>query len=67
MGYATSTFDLSKVFGKSLGGTQFQQLCIITSTMLLSCVGFTCYSVKEKVFVSTKSEQASLNVSATPR
>lgn len=50
--YAAGAVDLSKIFGQSLGDTQFKQLTAIASIALLIAVGTTSWAVTERVLVS---------------
>jgi solute carrier family 45 protein 1/2/4 len=54
IGYATGTINLVKIFGKTLGDTQFKQLCIISATTLLLAVGITSYSVGERILITRR-------------
>ena len=54
VGYAVGTIDLPKIFGQSLGDSQFKQLCLIAAVFFLSTVGITCYAVEERILVSAK-------------
>ncbi|KAI5300471.1 hypothetical protein KEM55_007137 [Ascosphaera atra] len=49
VGYAIGAVDMVKVFGTTLGQTQFKQLCVISAASLLGCVGVTCWAVTERV------------------
>ncbi|KAI9792548.1 MAG: hypothetical protein M1816_002068 [Peltula sp. TS41687] len=52
IGYGVGTLDLVKVFGKTLGDTQFKQLCVISATALLASVSITSYAVQERILVT---------------
>jgi solute carrier family 45, member 1/2/4 len=54
LGYIAGTIDLVKIFGKTLGETQFKQMTIIASAVLLSTVAVTCYSVTERILISSR-------------
>lgn len=51
VGYAIGSVDMVKIFGTTLGETQFKQLCIISALSLLGCIGITCWAVTERVLV----------------
>lgn len=53
-GYAVSSIDLLKVFGKILGDSQFKQCCVIAAAALLISVGVTSWAVDERVLVSSR-------------
>ena len=53
-GYAAGTVDLLKVFGSTLGDSQFKQLTVIAAVVLLATVGITSYAVEERVLISTR-------------
>ena len=53
-GYGLGTIDLLKVFGTTLGDSQFKQLCLIAAFTLLFAVTVTSYAVEERVLISTK-------------
>ncbi len=50
-GYAMGTIDLVKVFGTTLGDTQFKQLTIIAAMGVLITSSITCWAVTERIFV----------------
>lgn len=54
VGYAAGTVDLLKVFGTTLGDSQFKQLTVIAAMALLAAVGITCYAVEERVLISIR-------------
>jgi len=54
MGYFIGTLDLLKLLGTSLGGTQFKQVCVIASCLLLSSVAVTSWCVQERIIHSTE-------------
>lgn len=54
IGYAIGTIDLQSIFGRTLGDSQFKQLCLIAALFFLLAVGITSYSVEERVLVSAK-------------
>ncbi|KAL8735828.1 MAG: hypothetical protein Q9181_002687 [Wetmoreana brouardii] len=53
-GYGVSTVDLLKVFGRTLGDSQFKQCCVIAAAALLTSVGVTSWAVNERVLVSSR-------------
>ncbi len=55
VGYGAGTIDLVKVFGTTLGDTQFKQLTAIAAAALLIAVGVTSYAVKERILISARS------------
>lgn len=55
IGYAAGTVDLLKIFGTTLGGSQFKQLTVIAGAFLIITVGITSYAVKERILISSKS------------
>lgn len=65
VGYAAGTIDLLKLFGTTLGDSQFKQLTIIAAMALLAAVSITCYAVEERVLISTRCavEENSLSMS----
>jgi solute carrier family 45 protein 1/2/4 len=54
VGYAIGALDLTTVFGKALGDTQFKQLTVVSAVALILCVSVTCWAVQERVLVSTR-------------
>ncbi|KAI4130457.1 MAG: hypothetical protein LQ347_003367 [Umbilicaria vellea] len=57
-GYAAGTVNLLKIFGTTLGDSQFKQLTIIAAMALLAAVSITCYAVEERVLISTRDSDA---------
>ena len=53
-GYGVSTIDLVKIFGSTIGDTQFKKCCLIAAVALLSSVGVTSWAVSERVLISAK-------------
>ncbi|KAL8815212.1 MAG: hypothetical protein Q9223_005635 [Gallowayella weberi] len=53
-GYGVSTIDLLKVFGKTLGDSQFKQCTVIAALALLLSVGVTSWAVDERVLIASK-------------
>ena len=54
IGYAAGTIDLIKLFGTTLGGSQFKQLTVIAAAFLILSVSITSYAVTERILVSSK-------------
>ncbi|MCJ1226096.1 hypothetical protein MMC12_002745 [Toensbergia leucococca] len=54
IGYGAGTMDLVKIFGKTLGDSQFKQLTVIAAAALLIAVGITSYAVEERVLISAR-------------
>lgn len=54
VGYGAGTIDLVKVFGTTLGDTQFKQMTVIAAVGLLVAVGVTSYAVEERVLLSAR-------------
>ena len=54
IGYGAGTVDLLKVFGTTLGDSQFKQLTVIAAVALLLAIGVTSYAVEERVLVSSR-------------
>ena len=52
IGYGAGALDLVSIFGTSLGNSQFQQLTVVATIIIISTVGVTCYSVTERVLVT---------------
>ncbi|KAF5963916.1 SUT1D-like sucrose transporter [Fusarium bulbicola] len=55
--YGAGAVDLLKVFGSTLGDTQFKQLTVISTIALLSSTSLTCWAVTERVLVASKPTQ----------
>ena len=53
-GYGLGTIDLLKVFGTTLGDSQFKQLTLIAAFTLLFAVLVTSFAVEERVLISTR-------------
>jgi solute carrier family 45 protein 1/2/4 len=52
IGYGFGAIDLSRLFGTTLGDSQFKQLIVVAGSMLLATVGTTCWAVSERVLVA---------------
>jgi len=52
VGYGFGAMDLTKIFGNSIGDTQFKQLIVVAGSMLLVTVGLTCWAVTERVLIA---------------
>ncbi|KAF5623320.1 SUT1D-like sucrose transporter [Fusarium sp. NRRL 52700] len=55
--YGAGAVDLLKLFGTTLGDTQFKQLTVISTIALLSSTSLTCWAVTERVLVASKPTQ----------
>lgn len=55
-GYGMGAVDLVKVFGTTLGDTQFKQLTIIAALGMFASSAITCWAVTERVLVSIKQD-----------
>lgn len=53
-GYAIGTMDLVKIFGTSMGDTQFKKLTLVSGFGLMFAVGVTSWAVTERVLISAK-------------
>ncbi|KAL8714777.1 MAG: hypothetical protein Q9220_001290 [cf. Caloplaca sp. 1 TL-2023] len=53
-GYGVSTIDLLKVFGRTLGDSQFKQCCVLAAAALLLSVGVTSWAVDERVLIAAR-------------
>ncbi|KAL6715789.1 hypothetical protein ACLMJK_006750 [Lecanora helva] len=58
IGYGAGTIDLVKVFGTTLGDSQFKQLTIIAAAFFVFAVGLTSWAVRERVLISTRDGNA---------
>jgi solute carrier family 45 protein 1/2/4 len=56
VGYGFGAMDLTKIFGNSIGNTQFKQLIVVAGCILVITVGATCWAVSEKVLVVDSKE-----------
>ncbi|KAH8591380.1 sucrose transporter [Bisporella sp. PMI_857] len=54
VGYIVGTVDLVKIFGTSLGDTQFKKLILVAAFAINFAVGVTCWAVTERVLVPGK-------------
>jgi solute carrier family 45 protein 1/2/4 len=52
VGYGFGAMDLTRIFGNSIGDTQFKQLVVVACMMLLVTVGTTCWAVSERVLMA---------------
>ncbi|KAF2731210.1 sucrose transport protein-like protein [Polyplosphaeria fusca] len=57
IGYGAGAIDLAKVFGPTLGNTQFKQLTAVSALALCITVGVTSWAVNERVLVSNGKEE----------
>lgn len=51
LGYATGAIDMVDIFGTWLGATQFQQLTVIATVVIIASNAVTCWAVTERVLV----------------
>ncbi|KAK1521736.1 sucrose transporter, partial [Colletotrichum paranaense] len=54
LGYGAGAIDLVGIFGKTMGDSQFKQLTLIATFLMLFSSGVTCWAVTERVLVSTR-------------
>jgi len=54
IGYGAGSVDMVKVFGTTLGDTQFKQMTAVAAAVLLIAVGVTSYAVKERILISPR-------------
>lgn len=54
LGYGAGTIDLLKLFGTTLGDSQFKQLTAIAAMALIFAVCVTSYAVEERILISSK-------------
>ncbi|MCJ1468478.1 hypothetical protein MMC07_007107, partial [Pseudocyphellaria aurata] len=54
LGYGAGTIDMLKIFGTTLGDSQFKQLTAISAMSLIFAVCVTSYAVDERVLISSK-------------
>ena len=52
LGYFAGTMDLMKYFGSSIGKSQFQQICVVASVIIVTCSVVTCCCVEERVLIA---------------
>ncbi len=57
VGYGAGAIDLKKVFGPSIGDTQFKQLTVVAALALCLAVGTTSWAVTERVLVDNGEEE----------
>ncbi|ORX93314.1 sucrose transport protein-like protein [Clohesyomyces aquaticus] len=57
VGYGAGAVDLGKIFGPSLGNTQFKQLTAVAAISLCLTVGLTSWAVTERVLISDGKEE----------
>lgn len=48
-GYLAGTVNLTKYTGNWLGDSQFKQVCVLASLVIVSCTAVTCFCVREGV------------------
>jgi solute carrier family 45, member 1/2/4 len=61
MGYGAGAIDLVSIFGTTFGDTQFKQLTLIATFMILFSSAVTCWAVTERVLVSSKHDPRKAN------
>ncbi|OHE91029.1 sucrose transporter, partial [Colletotrichum orchidophilum] len=54
LGYGAGAIDLVGIFGTATGDSQFKQLTLIATFLMVFCSGVTCWAVTERVLVSTR-------------
>jgi solute carrier family 45 protein 1/2/4 len=57
VGYAVGTLDLVKIFGTSMGDTQFKKLTLVSAFGLIFAVGVTSWAVTERVLISGRGSE----------
>ncbi|KAL3419030.1 General alpha-glucoside permease 2 [Phlyctema vagabunda] len=57
IGYIIGTMDLVRIFGTSMGDTQFKKLTLVAAFGLLFAVGITSWAVTERVLISNKGSE----------
>jgi solute carrier family 45 protein 1/2/4 len=65
IGYGFGAMDLTKLFGNSIGNTQFKQLIFVAGSMLLATVGTTCWAVQERVLLQETESKSDDGVKST--
>jgi solute carrier family 45 protein 1/2/4 len=61
-GYAIGTMDLVRIFGTSMGDTQFKKLTLVSGFGLMFAVGVTSWAVTERVLISSKESESKAGV-----
>ncbi|OLN94318.1 General alpha-glucoside permease 2, partial [Colletotrichum chlorophyti] len=56
LGYGAGAIDLVSIFGTTFGDTQFKQLTLIATFLMVFSSGVTCWAVTERVLVSTRQD-----------
>lgn len=54
IGYAVGSIDMVKIFGTTLGDTQFKQMTVIAGLSLIGTVLITSYAVEERILISAR-------------
>jgi solute carrier family 45, member 1/2/4 len=54
IGYAVGSIDMVRIFGTTLGDTQFKQMTVIAGLSLIGTVLITSYAVQERILVSAR-------------
>ena len=55
LAYACGSLDLVGIFGNTFGDSQFKQLTVIATAVLVGSTALTCWAVTEKVLVGSRS------------
>ncbi|KAG5918042.1 hypothetical protein E4U53_004128 [Claviceps sorghi] len=58
IGYGSGAINFPRLFGTTLGSTQFQQLTVIAVGVIVFTTGVTCWAVNENVLVSSGGPKA---------
>lgn len=57
IGYAAGAMDLGRLFGNTIGDTQFKRLTVVAAAFLCVAVGLTCWAVEEKALVLSEKDE----------
>ena len=57
IGYVAGAMDLGKLFGNSIGDTQFKRLTVVAAFFLCATVGLTCWAVEERMLVLSEKDE----------
>jgi solute carrier family 45 protein 1/2/4 len=55
--YAAGAADLERIFGNSIGDSQFKRLTVVAAFALATCVCVTCIGVEERVLISRNEQE----------
>jgi solute carrier family 45 protein 1/2/4 len=61
IGYGAGSIDLVRIFGPTLGDTQFKQLTVIAAMTILGTTAVTCWAVTERVLRVTSSPNSNIS------